>query len=236
MTTLLDEIPSDASAAASAAVQDGDVGALRALLAERPSLASARLDGSRSLLHVATDWPGHRPGVSSIIATLVEAGADPNVRFVGVHEETPLHWAASCDDLAALDALLDAGADIEVTGAVIGGGTPLADATAFGQWRAARRLVERGAQATLWSAAALGLQSQVEEHIGAASPPSPDEITEAFWAACHGGQLETARYLFARGADSDWVGYDGLGAAGAAAREGHPTIVAWLRSVGATEP
>ncbi len=41
-------------------------------------------------------------------------------------------------DLPVLDALLAAGADIEAPGAVIAGGTPLADARAFGQWRAAR--------------------------------------------------------------------------------------------------
>ena len=38
-------------------------------------------------------------------------------------DETPLHWAASCDDVAVLDALLDAGADIHAPGAVIGGGS-----------------------------------------------------------------------------------------------------------------
>jgi len=60
------------------------------------------------LLHVATDWPGHFPHVSASIAALVEAGADVNARFHGPHEETPLHWAASSADVAALDALLDA--------------------------------------------------------------------------------------------------------------------------------
>ena len=43
-----------------------------------------------------------------------------------------LHWAASSDDLAVLDALLDAGADIEAPGAVLGGGSALADACGFG--------------------------------------------------------------------------------------------------------
>lgn len=36
---------------------------------------------TRSLLHVATDWPGHFPNVASTIATLVEAGADDAAAF-----------------------------------------------------------------------------------------------------------------------------------------------------------
>ncbi len=218
--------------AAVAAIHDGAVDVLRGLLKERPSLATARIDGSRSLLHVATDWPGHRPNVAAIVAALVEAGADVNAPFVGAHAETPLHWAASSDDLAALDALLDAGADIEAPGAVIGGGTPIADATAFGQWDAARRLIERGACTTLWSAAALGLQSRVEEHLAAAPAPTADQVTEAFWAACHGGRREAAQHLLERGADPAWTGYDGLTPAEAADRGGHSALVAWLRGLG----
>jgi hypothetical protein len=120
------------------------------VLRDHPELATARIGTdacSRTLLHVLTDWPGHRANAAATVAVLVDAGADVNARFVGRHTETPLHWAASSDDIDALDALLDRGADIEAEGAVIGGGTPLLDATAFGQWEAARRLVGRGGQA-----------------------------------------------------------------------------------------
>src|SRR5690606_24219265 len=135
-----------------------------------------------------TDFPGNYPNGAAIVETLVAAGADVNARFGGAHSETPLHWAASCDDVAVLDKLLDLGADIEAPGAVIAGGTPLADAVAFGQWKAANRLIERGARANLWQAAALGLMYRVEARFTEDPSPTADEITQAFWLACHGGQ------------------------------------------------
>ena len=132
---------------------------------------------------------------------LVDAGAEVDASFGGEHQETPLHWAASSDDTEAAVALLDAGANIEAAGAVIGGGTPLDDAVAFGQWNAARLLVERGAHLRLWHAAALGDLDFVDKQITASAPPTPAEITEALWQACHGGQHSTAAYLADRGAE-----------------------------------
>jgi hypothetical protein len=217
--------------AAVEAIHAGDVGALQRLLAEHPGLATATI-GPRTLLHVATDWPGHFPGVARTVPALIAAGADVNARFTGPHTETPLHWAASTDDVAALDALLDAGADIEAPGAVIGGGTPLADAVAFGQWQAARRLVERGARPTLWQAAALGLAARVEECFAGAAPPTPDELNNALCCACHGGQRGTAEYLLGRGADINWIGHDGLTPTDAARRSGAEQLVAWLSTQG----
>ena len=188
---------------------------------------------TRTLLHVVTDWPGHFPNGAEIVATLVGAGADVNARFTGPHTETPLHWAASSDDVAVLDALLDAGADIEARGAVIGGGTPIADATAFGQWQAARRLLERGARTTMWEAAALGLLDRVDGYFQQDPPPSTDDATGAFWGACHGGHRPVAEYLFDRGADINWVGWDDLTPLDVAQRSGATALVEWLLSVGA---
>ena len=238
-------------ASAVGAIHGGDVETLRRLLREVPGLARARIGDpeacrpgamSRTLLHVATDWPGHFPNVAETIGVLIEAGADPNARFTGPHTETPLHWAASSDDVDALDALLDAGADLEAPGAVIGGGTPLSDAVAFGQWKAARRLVERGARTSLWEAAALGMLDRVEGHFAPrpgssaadeGAGPTPEEITQAFWCACHGGERSTAEYLLDRGADVNWIGYDELTPLDAASRSGADALVEWLRSQGA---
>jgi uncharacterized protein len=195
------------------AIHAGDVAAVTRLLAEHPELATVRLGDddpggmSRTMLHVVADWPGHFGNGAAMVKLLVEAGADVNGRFRGPHEETPLHWAASSDAVEVLDALLDAGADIEAPGAVLGGGSPLADARGFGQWRAAHRLVERGAQTTLNDAATLGLIDRVHEYLSAPAPPDQDEINLAFWGACHGGQLAAASILLDRGADLNWLPY-----------------------------
>ena len=222
--------------AAVAAIHSGDTGALRRLLDEHRWLATIRLgrpdDVARTLLHVVTDWPGHHPAGARTVALLVAAGADVNARFTGPHGETPLHWAASSDDVTVLDALLDAGADIEADGAVIAGGTALADATAFGQWNAARRLVERGARTTLGQAASLGLLDHVRAHL-TDDRPTEQDITSALWMACHGGQRSTAELCLAHGGNINWIGHDHLTPLDAAVRGGATDLAAWLRTRGA---
>jgi ankyrin repeat protein len=215
-----------------AAIQAGAVADIERLLLASPELATGRIDGCRTLLHNATDWPGHFPNGAAVVAALVAAGAEVNAAFVGRHAETPLHWAASSDDIEVLDALLDAGANLEAPGSVINGGTALADAVAFGQWAAARQLVARGAQTELWQAAALGLEVQVAAAFSGASHPSPEQVTNAFWCACHGGHRSTAEYLLARGAERNWVGHDHLTPLDAAARSGATEIVTWLQELG----
>lgn len=224
------------------AIHGGETDSLKKLLDDHPELATARLGDppekccaggmSRSPLHVLTDWPGHYPNGARTVAVLTDAGADVNARFAGPHEETPLHWAASSDDVEVLDALLDRGADIEAPGAVIGGGTPLSDAVAFGQWKAARRLIERGAKTLLWEAAALGLMDRVAAFFDGEAPSS-EEVTSAFWCACHGSQRESAEYLLQRGADINWIGYDNITPLDAARRSGANELAAWLHHQGA---
>jgi ankyrin repeat protein len=222
------------------AIQHGDLATLERLLDENRGLANARIASAcrsgqetRTLLHIATDWPGRFPNAARTVAVLLDAGADVNARFSGSHGETPLHWAASSDDVEVLDALLDRGADIEAPGAVIGGGTPLADAVAFGQWKAARRLVERGATTTLWQAAALGLMERLKGFFATGPGPAQEEVTKAFWCACHGGQRDSAEYLLGRGADINWIGFDHLTPLDAAERSSAGEVVQWLRAHGA---
>jgi ankyrin repeat protein len=219
------------------AITAGDVDEVARMLDAHPGLAAEPIRAlrGRTPLMVVTDWPGYFPNGPEIVRLLVAAGGDPDGGNSG--DETPLHWAASSDDVDVAAALLDAGADIEARGSSIAGGAPLENAVGYGCWHVARLLVERGARVEhLWQAAALGLTERVEQFLQAAAPPSAGELTEAFWQACHGGQRRMAETLLARGADinghPDYTDQSPLEAAGSAdTRRG--VLVDWLREQGA---
>jgi ankyrin repeat protein len=222
-----------------AAIQTGDIEKLEQLLQENPELSRARLVDEkkigRTALHIATDWPGHFLRCAETIAALIRAGADPNAQVTGAgyHAETPLHGAASSDDVEALDALLDGGADIERGGAVFTNGAAMSDAVIFAQWKSARRLLERGAKTTLTQAAALGLMDRLSAYFDGESQPEAQEITAALWHACRGGQQEIAAYLLQRGADLNWIGWDHMTPLDTAIKSGNEHLVDWMRAQGA---
>ena len=231
--------PNDTLAAElTTAIQGGDLVALETLLAQHPGIAKARLangkGASRTPLHAATDWPGYFPNGPEVVQMLIAAGADANAPMMGArHSETPLHWAASSDDVEVAAALIDNGANIEASGASIAGGTPLDDAVGYGCWRVARLLVERGARVDkLWHAAALGMTARVEAMLDGPHRPAAEEINDAFWQACHGGQRRTAELLLAHGARLDWVPFHNkqtpLEIAGSI-DTGREALIGWLR-------
>src|ERR1051326_3235 len=158
------------------AIHQGDVEALRKLLDDNPGISKVRIIDAkqvgRTLLHVATDWPGHFANGGRTIGLLIERGADPNGPVIGAKtQETPLHWAASSNDVDAINALLDGGANIECAGAIFTNGTAMSDAVIFAQWDAARRLLERGAQTTLTQSAGLGLLDRLSTYFNQESKP-----------------------------------------------------------------
>lgn len=222
------------------AIRTGDTTTLKTLLQSNPDLTTAHIgtpQEARTLLHTLTDHPGHFPNSRETARILIDAGANVNAPFVGkAHSETPLHWAASCDDVPVLDILLDAGADINAGGGVIAE-TPLADARAFLQLNAAHRLVERGAEVTLQDAATLGLLDRVErfyEGDDAGGKVSKEDTDFALWNACHGGQLGVVKYLFGKGAGLDTVpSWEKLTPLDAARRNGAEGVVEWLVGKGA---
>jgi uncharacterized protein len=223
------------------AVRSGALDELARLLDEHPELARARIAGQRggwrTPLHLAADWPGYFPNGPAVVRLLIEAGADPTAPSDDGPSETPLHWAASSDDVEVAAALIDGGADIEARGASIAGGGPLGNAVGYGCWHVARLLVERGASVdSLWQAAALGMVERALEFLAADPPPTQQQIDGAFWQACHGGQLRMAELLLARGADinakPDYSNQTPLEVAGSPdTRRGQ--LVSWLRERGA---
>jgi uncharacterized protein len=226
------------------AIQGGDLDALRRLLAGRPELVTARMIGRkgqeggwRTPLHAATDWPGYFPAAPAAVQLLLEAGADPNDDTGGDCPETPLHWAASSDDLDVAVVLIDGGADLETPGGSIG--TPLDNAIGYGCWHVARLLVERGATVdALWHAAALGMLRRLEELLAVTPRPSEEDVNNAFWQACHGGQRRAAERLLAAGADIN-ASPDYAGSKTALDQAVKPDtrrdlLAGWLREQGAT--
>jgi ankyrin repeat protein len=226
------------------AVRAGDVEAVQRLLRNDPALAAARLGskdgGSATPLHLATDWPGYFPNGPQIVQLLINAGADPNAlttsrgsETAGPGDETPLHYAASSDDADVAEALIDGGADIEVPNGSIG--TPLANAVGYGCWHVARLLVARGARVDkAWLAGALGMLGRLDAILG--SDPPAQDVSQAFWHACTGGQRRAAEYLLSRGADLNWEPDYAHGtpldaASGRSTQQ--ENVITWLRELGA---
>jgi ankyrin repeat protein len=213
------------------AVKGGDTAALAALVAAEPGLARCVVvepDGyGRTPLHQLADAPGGRPRAAGTVAVLAGAGADLNAPAAGMwHAETPLHWAASNDDVPLIDALLDAGADIEAPGSSIDGGPPIQSALGYGQWNAVRRLRERGATVTAAHLVALGELDDLR--------PTPDELHVCLWNACRRGDVVAARLLVESGADVRWPApWSGETPADIARSAGQEHLLPWLATVAA---
>ena len=139
---------------------------------------------------------------------LIDAGADPNALTTGggsetpgPGSETPLHYAASSDDVDVAAALIDRGADLETPDGSIG--TPLDNAVGYACWHVARLLVMRGARVEkVWHAGALGMLDRLDDLL--VSEIDPEQISQGFWHACGAGQRRAAERLLSAGADLNW--------------------------------
>jgi ankyrin repeat protein len=127
-----------ASAAAegvTAAARDGNIGAVRAQLANGADANAVETDGTSALL-----WATYQAS-PELVKLLLDAGADPNVaNKFGV---TPLLQSSRSGDIETIRVLLGAGADISQ--AVREGETPLMAVARAGNVEAVRLLLEHGA-------------------------------------------------------------------------------------------
>jgi ankyrin repeat protein len=145
------------------AMRAADVEKLRALLAEDPSLATSRSSRSHPTLLQALVLDGKdKPKNLEMVQVLIDAGAELN---------EPLVAAASIDNRAAAELLLDHGAAIDGTG----GWSPLEEALYWDSRNALALLLERGAKVqNLRTAAGLGRTYMIESYFNAVGSLKPE--------------------------------------------------------------
>ena len=206
------------------AAREGDLRAVRALIAKRADVNDAARDGSTALL-----WAAYHGDVEMAQA-LLSAGARVNTsNNYGV---TPLLQAGRTGERALIDALLKAGAD--VTQAHPDGETPLMAASRAGREDSVRLLIEAGADvnaltyqdetALMW-AAAEGHADVVNALLAAKADPNrkarlttikerkhadhPTGGLTALMFAVRNGHETSARALITGGADPNLTNGDG---------------------------
>ncbi len=127
----------------------GDLLRSSGLLAEASALdrreAVARPTGQRSSTRqgpIPSHPAGARlPNAAGGRPSTGQSGADVNAASTGRHAETPQHWAGSSHDIQTLDALLDAGADVDAQDGAIDS-TSWSTRPHFGQVARCARAVE----------------------------------------------------------------------------------------------
>ena len=175
----------------------------------------------------------------------------------GLHNKTPLHWAAEKNYPELAELLVTAGADI---GAEVSWGmTPLQWAANMGSRDVAEILLAHGAgpQFNMWCAAGLGMLDVVKSfwdspntlNPGAGqtrmrdlgdgkwdkAPPKTylELISEALHIAARNGHIPVAKFLLERGADINCRGFFGAPGLLWAAINGHKPMVEFLIEHGA---
>jgi uncharacterized protein len=179
------------------------------------------------------DYPGHFPNAEDTVRVLIAAGADVNARYSGHTARHPFTGRPAATTSASSmrcsrraptsrpTARSSTAAHRSPTPSPSGSGTPHADC-----WSAERPRI-CGRQRPSESSAAS------KELVAAPPGPTAEEITNAFWCACHGGQRQTAEYLLDEGTDINWIGHDNLTPTEAAARSDAHHLVGWLQARGA---
>jgi ankyrin repeat protein len=229
-----------------AAIKADDVDTLRALVAEDPSLATSRSSISHPTLLQCLVLDGKdKPHAREMAQVLIEAGAEINA---------PLVAAASIDNRALAEFLLDRGAAIDGTG----DWSPLEEALYWNSRNVIALLLERGAKIqNLRMAAALGRLELIEMYFNADGSLKPEAgkiswpfggarkswpqdqlsiINNAFVYACMHGHIEAAKLLLEKGAEINAIpdGFDYAGTAlHYAALNGQRAMVEFLLAHGA---
>ena len=146
-----------------AAVKSGDLEKFKTLIAADPSLATARSSKSHPTLLQCVVLDGKdKPDNVEMARVLIDAGADV---------DEPLGSAASIDNRAVAELLLDCGAATDGNG----GWSPLEEALYWNNRNVIALLIERGAKVqNLRTAAALGRTDLIESYFNADGSLKPE--------------------------------------------------------------
>lgn len=225
------------------AIDAGDVAGVRALLAEKPALASSLISWGPMLcpcrtepLHYLSDGPFNQlwnhGKQAELAAVLIEAGAP--VDGLPASGETPLHGAASLGEAGVAEVLIDHGANIEAVAGYPGipDGTPLDFAVHFGMVDVVDVLVRRGANVlSTRMAAGAGQLDRVQAEWKTLQDNSVQQL-DVLRCAVVCDRVPVVESLLASGVDVN-VDIDGATALHWAAWEAKPGMVEFLLSSGA---
>ena len=229
-----------------AAIKADDLETFKTLVAGDPSLATSRSSTSHPTLLQCLVLDGKdKPHAREMALVLIEAGAEI---------DEPLVAAASIDNRALTEFLIDRGAAIDGTG----GWSPLEEALYWNSRDTIAVLLERGAKIqNLRTAAALGRVELIETYFNGDGSLKPEAgkvswpfgkdkkswsqdrlsiVNNAFVYACMHGHIDAAKLLLAKGAEINSIP-DGFDYAGTglhyAALNGHRAMVEFLLAHGA---
>ena len=220
-----------------AAIHSGDIDAVQRIVSGTPELVRAPLGGrfkTRTALHVVADWPGYFPNGPEIVRssslraptpTTATPSRVPRRRCTGrPAATTPTSPPRSSTAAPTSKSRTDRSARLS---------TMPSDTAA-------------GMSPASWSPAAPGSTSCGMPARSACSTASrscstprtrrTEEVSQAFWHACAGGQRRAAERLLAAGADLNWEPDYAVGtpldtAAGLGTRQ--ENVIGWLRDRGA---
>jgi len=187
------------------AVAEGDLVAVKEILAENPEMLNLKNENEFTPINLACE-----SGQAGVVDYLLKQGADP---YIGDRENSmPLHLAAISGSIESIDLLLDHGVDINIVDE--NDMTPLLFAFSRAQRDAATHLIDKGADINLqsvvgWTPIHLSIAIRSYDiatrliEMGAKVNVSLETGATPLHSAVSFGNVEIAKLLLEQGAEID---------------------------------